>query len=431
MAQAKDIEDFLTNEKRKKTNEDFYLWMKREAQGLHAQCFQFAYDIAKKAERAFRHELGDDSATLIQMGYLGGREGLFAGEKLYLDLKRLDMAYVELNQREYELTKQISLREWYPLALEKLRRTGSCSVELTEELFDLDCPGHYFRRIKAVAVSIPCVAGPYASVNCSLRLEESSIRKKPTALGGKWYPDDPSGDDRFVSFSITNDSIVTSVGQSDTGMFETNLRDERYLPFEGAGVISKWSLELLGKPRPFDYDTIADVVLTVRYTARAGAPAATVSGEATSWLKANAVRLFSMRHEFPSEWARFQRTQVTPGQTATLAFELKDEHFPFRMQEAFTNAKRFHVFGRTEEQQVEVELFRGNAASPPAAPPPLQSIAKSTLIVGEGVIPSLPPAPPAPQPPPVSFDPRGRFELRMDSAAFDDIWLVMDWSDAS
>lgn len=431
VAQAKDVEDFLTNEKRKKTNEDFYLWMKREAQGLHAQCFQFAYDIAKKAERAFRHELGDDSATFVQMGYLGGREGLFAGEKLYLDLKRLDMAYVELNQREYELTKQISLREWYPLALESLRQTGSCSVELGEEIFDLDCPGHYFRRIKAVAVSIPCVTGPYASVNCSLRLEESRIRKKPTALGGKWYPDDPSGDDRFVSFSVTNDSIVTSVGQNDTGMFEMNLRDERYLPFEGAGVISKWNLELLGKPRPFDYDTIADVLLTVRYTARAGAPAATVSGEATSWLKANAVRLFSIRHEFPSEWARFQRAQVAPGQTATLAFELKDDHFPFRMQEAFTNAKRFHVFGRTKEQKVEIELFRGNAASPPAAPPPLQSIAKSTLIGGEGVIPSPPPAPPAPQPAPVSFDPRGRFELRMDSIAFDDIWLVMDWSDAS
>jgi hypothetical protein len=430
IAQAKDVEDFLTNEKRKRTNEDFYLWMKREAQGLHSQCFQFAYDIAKRAERAFRHELGDDSATFIQMGYLGGREGLFAGEKLYLDLKRLDMAYAELNQREYELTKHISLREWYPLALESLRRTGNCTVDLAEELFDLDCPGHYFRRLKSVAVSIPCVTGPYASVNCSLRLEESSIRKKPTALGGKWYPDDPSADDRFVSFSGANDSIVTSSSQNDAGMFETNLRDERYLPFEGAGVISKWTLALLGKPRPFDYDTIADVILTVRYTARAGAPAATVSGEAEAWLKAHGVRLFSMRHEFPSEWARFR--QAPAGQTATLSFELNDDHFPFRMQKAFTNAKRFHVFGRTEVQQVEAELFRGNLAAPAAAPPPLQLVGKkTTLIGGEGVIPPQPPAPPAAQPPPVSFDPRGRFELRLDSAAFDDLWLVMDWSAAS
>jgi hypothetical protein len=430
IAQAKDIEDFLTNEKRKKTTEDFYLWMKREAQGLHSRCFQFAYDVAKKAERSFRHELGDETATFIQMGYLGGRDGLFAGEKLYLDLKRLDMAYAELNQREYELTKHISLREWYPLALESLRRTGSCSIELAEQIFDLDCPGHYYRRIKSVAVSIPSVTGPYTSVNCNLRLEESKIRKKPTSLGGKWYPDDPSADERFDSFGGSSDSIVTSSSQNDTGMFETNLRDERYLPFEGSGVISKWTLELLGKPRSFDYDTIADVVLTVRYTSRAGAPAATVSSEAEAWLKANAVRLISMRHEFPSEWARFQKTQLTAGQKAALSFELKEEHFPFRMREMFTNAKRMHLFGRTKTAQVEAELLHGNSFIPPAAPPPLQLVGKTTLISGEGVIPPPPPAPPAPQPEPISLDPRGRFELRFDSAAFDDLWLVIDWSDA-
>ena len=38
-------------------------------------------------------------------------------------------------------------------------------------------------------------------------------------------------------------SIVTSHGQNDSGLFELNFRDERYLPFEGAGAISNggWS----------------------------------------------------------------------------------------------------------------------------------------------------------------------------------------------
>jgi hypothetical protein len=31
----------------------------------------------------------------------------------------------------------------------------------------------------------------------------------------------------------------------DAGMFELNFRDERYLPFEGAGAISEWRLEFL------------------------------------------------------------------------------------------------------------------------------------------------------------------------------------------
>ncbi|MBA3494224.1 MAG: hypothetical protein H0T87_08970 [Gammaproteobacteria bacterium] len=38
--------------------------------------------------------------------------------------------------------------------------------------------------------------------------------------------------------------MVTSSGQDDSGLFETNLRDEPYLPFEGAGVISTWRLEM-------------------------------------------------------------------------------------------------------------------------------------------------------------------------------------------
>ena len=40
---------------------------------------------------------------------------------------------------------------------------------------------------------------------------------------------------------------------------ETLGTDERFLPFEGAGVISKWRLELPGQYPQFDYSTISDV----------------------------------------------------------------------------------------------------------------------------------------------------------------------------
>src|ERR1051325_4010069 len=153
--------------------------MKREVKGLYGQCFQFAFDIAKKAERALQHELGNPELGYLQYGYLAGKEGLLAGEKLYLDIKRMEMAYHELNQREYELTKHVSLLQVDPLALVQLRAVGRCTVTLPEALFDMDGPGHYFRRIKTVSVSIPCVTGPYASVNCTLTMLKSSIRTTP------------------------------------------------------------------------------------------------------------------------------------------------------------------------------------------------------------------------------------------------------------
>jgi hypothetical protein len=39
-------------------------------------------------------------------------------------------------------------------------------------------------------------------------------------------------------------SVATSNAQNDSGLFELNFRDERYLPFEGTGAISSWRLEL-------------------------------------------------------------------------------------------------------------------------------------------------------------------------------------------
>ena len=199
--------------------------MKREVRGLYGQVFQFAFDIAKKAERALQHELGDPSLSYLQFGYLAGKEGLLAGEKLYLDVKRMEMAYLELNRREYELTKHVSLLQVDPLALIELRATGRCTVRLPEELFDMDGPGHYFRRIKSVAVSIPCITGPYAGVNCTLTLLKSSVRTTPV-VGDEYAradAEDTRGNDYFGSLQ----SIVTSSGQNDSGRCETNLRDER------------------------------------------------------------------------------------------------------------------------------------------------------------------------------------------------------------
>ena len=110
---------------------------------------------------------------------------------------------------------------------------------LPESLFDMDGPGHYFRRIKSVALSIPCVSGPYASVNCTLSLLKSGIRKMQVLRDGAYAREDAE-DERFEDYFGSLQSIVTSSAQSDSGLFETNLRDERYLPFENAGAISEW-----------------------------------------------------------------------------------------------------------------------------------------------------------------------------------------------
>ncbi|UHD15039.1 Tc toxin subunit A-related protein [Thiocapsa bogorovii] len=369
---AEEIEYFMTGEKNKdwaykispkqskSANKALYGWMKRETKGLYGQCFQLAFDVAKKAERALQHELGDPSRSYLQFGYLDGNQGLLAGEKLYLDIKRMEMAYHDLNQREYEITKHVSLRQVDPIELLKLRATGSCSVELPESLFDMDCPGHYFRRIKSVALTIPCVTGPYTGVNCTLTLLSSAIRKSARLLSdgaGNGYARTGPEDDRFSDYYGSLQSIVGSSGQNDSGLFETNLRDERYLPFEYSGAIGKWQLSLPADPSKkepcqFDYDTISDVILHIRYTAREGG--SLLRKKAMNSLEklineaeaAGSVRLFSVRHDFPSAWAEFKAASIPAKGYAKLALDIKAEHYPFWSGDSLNVTKSIELIAK-------------------------------------------------------------------------------------
>ena len=293
------VDDFM---KEKYSTEALYQWTAGQLSGVYFRAYQLAYGLAKKAERAFQLEIApEEKTTFVQPGYWDSlKKGLLAGERLHYDLKRMDAAYLDRNKREYEITKHISLLQLDPLQLLLLKETKNCEIRLPEALFDLDFPGHYMRRIKAVALSIPCVTGPYAGVPCTLTLNQHWIRHSPTL-----DPGDP-----FVS----TESIVTSSAQNDTGLFETNLRDERYLPFEDAGVDSAWELELPSEFAQFDRETISDVVVHLRYTARDGGKTLrdNASAALTAALKGSAAlgtgqplrRLVSIRHEYPSEWAR-------------------------------------------------------------------------------------------------------------------------------
>lgn len=184
----------------------------------------------------------------------------------------MKLAYHDNKRREFELTRHVSLRQLDPVALLALRTSGACEVSIPEALYDRDCPGHYMRRFKSVALSIPAVVGPYMTMPCTLTLLGSSIRTSPLLHEGddKPYARKGSEDDRFVDSVGPVQQIVTSGGSNDSGMYETNARDDRFLPFEGFGAVSAWRIELPKPFKPFDYSTISDVILHVRYTARQG-----------------------------------------------------------------------------------------------------------------------------------------------------------------
>lgn len=307
--QSRETDSFLRD---KFTNQALYGWMQGELSKLYNDYYRFALDTARRAERTVKHELMRpeiDTVSYIRPDYQSaGRRGLLAGEGLHLDLKRLEAAFAENNRRELELTRQVSLRQLDPVALLTLRATGRCRFSVPEALFDVEAV-HTHRRLRSVALSLPAMVGPNVPLHATLTLLRSSVRVSAQLRDGVYLRGDD--DNRFVDFPGGLEQIVTSTGLNDAGLFEPAARDDRPLPFEGAGAISGWQLDLPGPLSSFDRASLSDVVLHLRYTARpAGEIAATqAETEITAALNdasaAGLSQLLMIAQDFPMEWAAF------------------------------------------------------------------------------------------------------------------------------
>ncbi|MEQ1575707.1 MAG: hypothetical protein ABL993_15820, partial [Vicinamibacterales bacterium] len=420
VGQAQDVGAFLQS---KYSSQQLYRFMSSQVLSLNFRTYQIALQLAKRAERCFQFERGLPAASFVKPAYWdSAKKGLLAGEQLALDLRRMEVAYLESDQRGYELTRHVSLLQLDPMALLSLRQTGRCEFTIPEMLYDMDCPGHFMRRLKSVSLTIPCVTGPYTGVHCTLTLLASSVRRTST-VGTRPYERVPAGDDRFIDDYTSIQSIVTSSGQGDAGIFEVNLNDSRYLPFEGAGTESTWRLELPADFRQFDYDTISDVILHVRYTARDGgrrlrdAATARLTAEIGKATAAGMTRLFSVRHEFPSAWAKF--TSVTLGSgtlRAELSLDLRAEHYPSWSQDRIGTVERADLLARIDAGVQKITVS-GNAAGTGAT-----DVLSASSIAGllAGKLENLKPASPVTP---------GNKPLRLflTSNTMDDLWLAMTW----
>lgn len=261
------------------TNAELYQWMTGQLKTIYFQSYQMAFDMAKKAEHALNHELGigaDNSESFVKFGYWDSlREGLLSGEKLHHDLKRMEMTYLQRNKRRQEVSQTFSLALYDPEKLQLLQANGTCDFNTPQVFFDLAFPRHTNRRIKSVSITIPAVTGPYTGVHATLSNPEGGM-------------------------------ISTSSAQNDSGLFQLNFNDERYLPFEGVNPEgAAWSLSLNEAFRSFDYSTISDVLLHVHYTAEQGDE----DRSAQLLDQLNGVplkRYVSLRNEFPHEWLAAQ-----------------------------------------------------------------------------------------------------------------------------
>lgn len=302
--QTAEVQNFVRD---KFTKQELYLFLQQRTATLYRQAYDLAFQTSKKVQDAFVFEVGV-TADLPDPGWNNFREGLAVGPTLELALQSMERKYMELNTREYELSKNFSLRLDIPFAFLQLKTVGWCEIDIPEWMFDLDYPGQYMRRIKSVSLTLPCVVGPYIGVHCRLKLVSSSTRTDTS---------------NHMVHRLGTEAIATSSGQGDSGLFQLSFQDERYIPFEYSGVISRWRMELPPENNQFDLGTLTDVVMQINYTAREGdAPSRKIAQERVKHrLPGNGIRLFDMFQEFPSD--------LCHKSAFDLPLRFTRNHFPF------------------------------------------------------------------------------------------------------
>lgn len=331
---AQSVVDFLVN---KFTSAELYEWMSRILQGLYSAQLQQATATARLAQQQLAFDLLQNIDFILPdywtipientlPGQTSGtettdRKGLTGSARLQRDIERLDGIAQDQTTRFLQLSRTISLATVAPGDFQRLLESGEMWFQMSEKDFDLEFPGHYFRRIHKVRVSVLALVPGSRGIRATLSNIGPSRVKIPGTVG-------------FVSQTLppSNDVVSLTSPQNASGLFDLDIQSELRLPFEGVGVDSLWHFELPKPANPLDYSSLADVQITFEYTAmyspdyRAELLADIVKLPRTF----QGVRVFSFRNEVADGWYALHNPPNAPADLrATVNIDASD--FPAGM----------------------------------------------------------------------------------------------------
>ncbi|MCW7546988.1 neuraminidase-like domain-containing protein [Photorhabdus sp. APURE] len=272
---------------RKFSNQALYNWLRGRLAAIYFQFYDLAVARCLMAEQAYRWEINDDAARFIKPGaWQGTYAGLLAGETLMLSLAQMEDAHLKRDKRALEVERTVSLAEVYAglpqdkgsfslsQEIEKLVNEGSgsagngnnnvafgagtdtkTSLQASISLADLKIREDYpesigkIRRIKQISVTLPALLGPYQDVQAIL------------SYGDK------------AGLANGCEALAVSHGMNDSGQFQLDFNDGKFLPFEGIAIdqgtltlsFPNASMPAKGKQATM-LKTLNDIILHIRYT---------------------------------------------------------------------------------------------------------------------------------------------------------------------
>ena len=242
------------------TNNDLYIWLEKELGKTFKKYVNLLIEVAKMAERAYLFEIEgktEPNYNFIKPSYWDGfRKGLLAPEKILLDLRQMEKAYLENDKHRIEITRPILLftnltdpivpdvnSQYVTVSKTDNSKVSEYVVNIRRSLFEKDFPYHEERFTKDIRLQVVAEneTESYACLNA-----EVSLTSNPQFIG------------------VT----ASSMALSEVGKFDFKFVDDKYSPFEGTLIENTLDLNL----RLTGIDCITDlstvkVIVFVSYTA--------------------------------------------------------------------------------------------------------------------------------------------------------------------
>jgi len=356
--------DFLHN---KFTNTDLYDWMIDILEGIYRFFLQNATSMAQLASNQLAFERHETPPPYIQSNYwqspsqnvdnsngTGGsgldRRGLTGSARLLQDIYQLDQYAFDNNKRKLQLSKTISLSQLSPVEFQRFRETGVMKFATPLEMFDRDFPGHYLRLIHKVRVSVIALIPPSQGIRASLTASGLSR----VVIGGDIY--------QTILVRRDPQMVALSSPNNATGLFDLDPQSEMLVPFEGMGVDTNWELRMPKVSNGFSYDTLADVLLAIEYTALNSFDyQQQVIQELDTSVSAD--QAFSFRNQFADQWYDLHNPELlNEAQQMQVSFTTIAQDFPPNLEKDSLKIQHVVLFfaradGSTFEIPVDVLRF--------------------------------------------------------------------------
>jgi len=260
------------------TGKALFNWQAARLSTLYYQLYDSVSSLCAQTQASLHWETRDKRNYLRPGNWSDLYQGLLAGESQLLSLQQMEAAYLSWDQRTLQVRKTASLRTLDATLINRIKQLlapdslvnvdldttqskvqvaldSNSNLSLSFKLDDLNILGDYpsslnlgsSRLIKTFSVTLPALLGPYENVQALLRYDSS----QPLANGCK--------------------AVALSHGLDDSGQFQLDFNDGKYLPFEGLSVeTGSFSLVFPNAQRGQQAMLLSlnDIILHVGYTIR-------------------------------------------------------------------------------------------------------------------------------------------------------------------